>query len=89
MTSPHLRDHDARAPYDRRVLVVAARRGPQTINVENVVDHELAHLALGAALGERAPRWLHEGFAYQHSAEWSLERTRTLTLDWDWFWRRL
>lgn len=64
---------------DLGVLVVAARRGPQTINVENVVDHELAHLALGAALGERAPRWLHEGFAYQHSAEWSLERTRTLT----------
>jgi hypothetical protein len=24
------------------------------------------------------PRWLHEGFAYQHSAEWSWERTETL-----------
>lgn len=64
---------------DLGVLVVAARKGPQTIDVANVVDHELAHLALGAALGDRAPRWLHEGFAYQHSAEWSLERTRTLT----------
>lgn len=64
---------------DLGVLVVAARRGPQTIDIENVVAHELAHLALGAALGDRAPRWLHEGFAYQHSSEWSLERTRTLT----------
>lgn len=64
---------------DLGVLVVAARHGPQTIDVANVVDHELAHMALGAALGDRAPRWLHEGFAYQHSAEWSLERTRTLT----------
>ena len=64
---------------DLGVVVVAARRGSQTIDVANVVDHELAHLALGAALGDRAPRWLHEGFAYQHSAEWSLERTQTLT----------
>jgi hypothetical protein len=40
--------------------------------------HELAHLALGAALGQRAPRWLHEGFAYQHSPEYSRERVETL-----------
>jgi hypothetical protein len=44
-----------------------------------VVTHELAHLALGAALGDRAPRWLHEGFAYLHSSDFSLDRTRTLT----------
>jgi hypothetical protein len=43
------------------------------------VRHELAHLALGVALGPRAPRWLHEGFAYLHSSDFSLDRTRTLT----------
>jgi hypothetical protein len=40
--------------------------------------HELAHIALGAALGDRAPHWLHEGFAYQHAGEWSWERAETL-----------
>ena len=60
------------------VLVVAAYRGPGTIDVEDTVDHELAHLALGAALGDAAPRWLHEGFAYLHSTDWSWQRTQTL-----------
>ncbi len=64
---------------DLGVIVVATRRGPQSIDVLNVVDHELAHLALGAALGGRAPRWLDEGFAYLHSSDWSFERVRTLT----------
>jgi hypothetical protein len=61
------------------VVVVATRRGADSINVERVVVHELAHMALGAALGDRAPRWLHEGFAYLHSSDWSFARFRTLT----------
>jgi hypothetical protein len=64
---------------DLGVLGVATRRGAQVIDVEDTLRHELAHVALGAALGERAPHWLHEGFAYQHSAEWSIERIETLT----------
>jgi len=36
-------------------------------------------MALDAALGDRAPRWLHEGFAYLHSSDWSFARLRTLT----------
>lgn len=64
---------------DLGVVVVATRSGANSIDVVSVTDHELAHLALGAALGHRAPRWLHEGFAYLHSSDWSLERTRTLT----------
>jgi hypothetical protein len=61
------------------VVVVAFRRGPMPSDIDSVVTHELAHLALGAALGERAPRWLHEGFAYLHSSDFSIDRTRTLT----------
>ena len=61
------------------VVVAAYRRGPVPGDIDAVVIHELAHLALGAALGPRAPRWLHEGFAYLHSSEFSIERTRTLT----------
>ena len=59
-------------------ISVAMRRGGQTSIRSPTLRHELAHLALGAALGDRAPHWLHEGFAYQHSGEWSWERTETL-----------
>jgi hypothetical protein len=61
------------------VVVVAFRRGALPGDVHSTVRHELAHLALDAALGERAPRWLHEGFAYLHSSDFSLERASTLT----------
>ncbi|MCB9564633.1 MAG: hypothetical protein H6708_29970 [Kofleriaceae bacterium] len=64
---------------DVGVVVVATYRGPSSIDVQGTVDHELAHLALGAALGPAAPRWLHEGFAWLHSSDWSLDRTQTLT----------
>lgn len=32
--------------------------------------HELAHLALTAATGGRAPRWLHEGYAQLVAGDW-------------------
>ena len=60
------------------VVVAAQRRGGEILDIDNTVKHELAHLALGAALGGRAPRWLNEGFAYLHSSEWSFARWRTL-----------
>lgn len=64
---------------DAGVVVVAFRRGPVPADVDSVVTHELAHMALAASLGDRAPRWLHEGFAYLHSSSFSIDRTRTLT----------
>ncbi len=70
---------DGVAYADVGVVVIATRRGANPIAVEGVVAHELAHLALDAALGNRAPRWLHEGFAYLHSSDWSFARLRTLT----------
>jgi hypothetical protein len=63
---------------DLGVISVAMRRGAQLADPATTLRHELAHIALGAALGARAPHWLHEGFAYQHSGEWSWERTETL-----------
>jgi hypothetical protein len=63
---------------DKGVMSVALRRGAQLVDAESTLRHELAHIALGVALGKHAPHWLHEGFAYQHSAEWSFERTETL-----------
>lgn len=64
---------------DLGVIGVATRRGAQIVDAQATLSHELAHVALGAAIGARAPHWLHEGFAYQHSAEWSLERAETLS----------
>jgi len=63
---------------DLGVVTVAMRRGAQIIDPIETLDHELGHVALGAALGDRAPHWLHEGFAYQHSSEWTLDRAETL-----------
>jgi hypothetical protein len=63
---------------DLGILVVAVRRAGRPLDTVEVLHHELAHLALGAALGKNAPHWLHEGFAYQHSAEWTWDRTETL-----------
>ncbi len=63
---------------DLGVLSIAMRRGGTGVDPVATLEHELAHLALGAAVGNRAPRWLHEGFAYQHSPEWSWDRTETL-----------
>ncbi len=63
---------------DLGVVTVAMRRGSEIVDPRATLDHELGHVALGAAIGDRAPHWLHEGFAYQHSAEWSMERSETL-----------
>jgi hypothetical protein len=63
---------------DLGVISIALRRGASLADPETTLRHELAHIALGAALGDRAPHWLHEGFAYQHSGEWSWQRAEML-----------
>jgi hypothetical protein len=63
---------------DLAVISIALRRGGAVADARQTLRHELAHVALAAALGDRAPHWLHEGFAYQHSAEASWDRMETL-----------
>jgi hypothetical protein len=63
---------------DLGIISIAVRRGSELSDPQQTLRHELAHVALGAALGPRAPHWLHEGFAYQHSMEWSWDRMETL-----------
>jgi hypothetical protein len=62
------------------VVAVAARdRNGRVVDLDQTLAHELAHLALDRAIGEgRVPRWLTEGFAWQHSADASWERGWTL-----------
>ncbi|HEY1817619.1 MAG TPA: hypothetical protein VGG74_35005 [Kofleriaceae bacterium] len=57
---------------------VAVRHGAQVLDPMTTLRHELAHVMLGAALGNHVPHWLQEGFAYQHSGEWSMDRAETL-----------
>ncbi len=61
------------------VVSVAHSSGTEINNVMSTTAHELAHLALGAALHDRVPRWLNEGFAYLHSSDWSVARMQVLT----------
>lgn len=63
---------------DLGIISIALRRGGTIGDPRQTLRHELAHVALGAALGTRAPHWLQEGFAYQHSAEASWDRMETL-----------
>jgi hypothetical protein len=61
------------------VAVAAQQTNGQLVDLPATTAHELAHMALERALGAtRAPRWLHEGFAYQHSAEFEWGRAETL-----------
>ncbi len=63
---------------DLGIISVAMRRGANMVNADSTLKHELAHIALGVAIGKKAPHWLHEGFAYQHAGEWSWDRMETL-----------
>ncbi len=62
---------------DEGVLALALYRGAQLHDTGKTLDHELAHLLLGAAVRD-APRWLHEGFAWQHAQDLDLSRLETL-----------
>lgn len=59
------------------ILALAMRRGAQPHDTARTLDHELAHLLLGAAV-PHAPRWLHEGFAWQHARDADVARFETL-----------
>jgi hypothetical protein len=64
---------------DLGVISVATRRGSELVDPISTLRHELGHLALAAAVGDHAPRWLHEGFAAQHAHEWTWQRTEMLS----------
>jgi hypothetical protein len=54
-------------------------------NMEQVLVHEVAHVALGRAIGNnQVPRWFNEGVAIQVADERSMARLRVL---WDAAWR--
>ena len=70
---------------DLGVVVVALGKSGEPLDVIGTTEHEMAHLALGAALGNHAPRWLHEGFAWQHSPTESDSGRLTTLVGMTWF----
>lgn len=65
-------------------LVVMSAASPLSLdppNIEIVLRHALAHLALDEALGAQpVPRWLHEGYAVHFSGEESALRAEMLSV---------
>jgi hypothetical protein len=64
---------------DLGIISISLRRGGQPVDPIATLRHELGHVAIGAALGDNAPHWLHEGFAAQHAREWSWDRVELLS----------
>lgn len=63
------------------VLVSLSAPGPASdgTNVDEVMRHELAHIALqDATQGHHVPRWFNEGFAIHASGESPFQRWKTL-----------
>ncbi|MCJ7546228.1 MAG: peptidase MA family metallohydrolase [Deltaproteobacteria bacterium] len=64
------------------LIILRSPRGMKggRMDIEEVLRHEYAHLALATALkGHEAPPWLAEGFAMLQSRGWSLSWTFTLS----------
>jgi len=50
-------------PEEHRIVMQGRSAGSDAGDPREVVRHELAHLALHEALGDRPPRWFDEGYA--------------------------
>ena len=65
---------------DRGVIVLRNPvTAPDPLHMEDVVVHEIAHIAAGRVLGDvHVPRWFHEGIAMTLAGEWRLPRSSAL-----------
>ncbi len=57
-------------PDSRRIVLQGRRASSDAGDPIEVLRHELAHLALHEALGNRPPRWFDEGYASVAAREW-------------------
>ena len=57
-------------PESRRIVMQGRTAGSDAGDPEEVLRHELAHLALHERLGDRPPRWFDEGYASVAAREW-------------------
>jgi hypothetical protein len=57
-------------PAERTIIMQGRGAGSDAGDPLVVLRHELAHLVLDEALGDRVPRWFHEGYASVAAGEW-------------------
>ena len=57
-------------PESRRIVMHGRDAGSDAGDPQEVLRHELAHLALHERLGDRPPRWFDEGYASVAAREW-------------------
>jgi hypothetical protein len=57
-------------PESRRIIMHGRGAGSEVGDPQEVLRHELAHLALHERLGDRPPRWFDEGYASVAAREW-------------------
>jgi len=60
-------------PESRRIIMQGRTAGSDAGDPQEVLRHELAHLALHERLGDRPPRWFDEGYASVAAREWRRE----------------
>lgn len=60
-------------PESNRIVMQGQRAGSDAGDPVVVLRHELAHLALHEAMGDRPPRWFDEGYASYAAGEWGRE----------------
>lgn len=74
--------YTATVTFSQLHLVVMSALSPLSLeapNLEGLLRHALAHLALDEATADRpVPRWFHEGFAVQFAGENAVSRAGTL-----------
>jgi hypothetical protein len=67
-------------PREGKVVMQGRRAGADAGDPVQTLRHELAHLALWEALGERIPRWFNEGYASWAAGEWGREEVLATSL---------
>lgn len=67
-------------PETQRIVMHGRRAGSDAGNPLVVLRHELAHLALGEAMGTLPPRWFDEGYASYAAGEWGREEVLATSL---------
>ncbi len=60
-------------PRSQRIVMQGRYAGAEEGNPQEILRHEIAHLALHEALGELPPRWFDEGYAAYSAQEWGRE----------------